>query len=96
MAGRVASKAIQEGDTSKSRLEEYPETFNRHWGKLMENSKRALNIFGALNDEDLNKLSEIVAPEQVKSLVYGEKVRNIVPLVFRAPRLALKILRASS
>ena len=95
MAGRVASKAIQEGDTSKTRLEEYPETFNHHWGKLMENSKRTLNIFDALNDEDLNKVSEIITPEQVKSLVYGEKVlRNFVPLAFRAPRPALKILRA--
>ena len=94
IAGRVASKAIQEGDTSRTHLEEYPETFNRHWGKLMENSKRTLNIFDALNDEDLNKLSEIVTPEQVRSLVYGEKVRNIVPLAFKAPRLALKILRA--
>jgi digeranylgeranylglycerophospholipid reductase len=97
MAGRVASKAIQEGDTSKSRLEEYPETFNRHWGKLMENSKRTLNIFDALNDEDLNKVSEIITPEQVRSLAYGEIVlRNLVPIAFKAPRLALKILRASS
>jgi len=93
MAGRVASKAIQEGDTSKTRLEEYPETFNRHWGKLMENSKRTLNIFNALNDEDLNKVSEIVTPEQVKSLVSGENVtRNIINLAFKAPRLTLKIL----
>jgi len=93
MAGRVASKAIQEGDTSKTRLEEYPETFNRHWGKLMENSKRTLNIFNALNDEDLNKVSEIVTPEQVKSLVYGENVtRVIINLAFKAPRLTLKIL----
>lgn len=95
MAGRVASKAIQEGDTSKTRLEEYPETFNRHWGKLMENSKRTLNIFDALTDKDLNKISEIITPEQVKSLAYGEKVlRNFVPLTFRAPGLAFKILRA--
>jgi len=93
MAGRVASKAIQEGDTSKTRLEEYPETFNRHWGKLMENSKKTLNIFNALNDEDLNKVSEIVTPEQVKSLVYGENVtRVIINLAFKAPRLTLKIL----
>lgn len=93
IAGRVASKAIQEGDTSKTRLEEYPETFNRHWGKLMENSKRTLNIYDALNDEDLNKVSEIITPEQMKSLAYGEKVlRNFVHLAFRAPRLALKIL----
>jgi len=93
MAGRVASKAIQEGDTSKSRLEEYPETFNRHWGKLMENSKRTLNIFDVLNDEDLNKIAEIVTPEQVKSLVYGENVtRVIINLAFKAPRLTLKIL----
>ena len=93
MAGRVASKAIQEGDTSKTRLEEYPETFNRHWGKLMENSKRTLNIFDALNDEDLNKISEIVTPEQVKNLVYGENVtRVIINLAFKAPRLTLKIL----
>ncbi len=95
IAGRIASKAIQEGDTSKTRLEEYPETFNRHWGKLMENSRRTLNIFDALTDTDLNKASEIVTPEQVKSLAYGEKVlRNFVPLAFRAPRLALRILRA--
>jgi digeranylgeranylglycerophospholipid reductase len=97
MAGRVASKAIQEGDTSKLRLEEYPETYYRHWGKLMENSKRTLKIFDALNDEDLNKVSEIITPEQVRSLAYGEIVlRNLVPIAFKAPRLALKILRASS
>lgn len=95
IAGRIASKAIQEGDTSKTRLEEYPETFNRHWGKLMENSKRTLNIFDALTDTDLNKIPEIITPEQVKSLAYGEKVlRNFVPLTFSAPRLAFKILRA--
>jgi hypothetical protein len=63
----------------------------------MENSKRTLNIFDALNDEDLNKVSEIITPEQVRSLAYGEIVlRNLVPIAFKAPRLALKILRASS
>jgi len=93
IAGRVAAKAIQEGNTSKTRLEEYPEIFNHHWGKLMETSKRVLNIFDALNDEDLNKISEILTPEQVLSLAYGEKVlRSLVPLAFSAPRLALKIL----
>ncbi|GAI07728.1 unnamed protein product, partial [marine sediment metagenome] len=51
------------------------------------------NIFDALNDEDLNKVSEIVTPEQVKSLVYGENVtRVIINLAFNAPRLTLKIL----
>jgi hypothetical protein len=61
----------------------------------MENSKRTLNIFDALTDTDLNKIPEIITPEQVKSLAYGEKVlRNFVPLTFRAPGLAFKILRA--
>jgi len=93
MAGRVASKAIQEGDTSKTRLEEYHETFNRHWGKLMGKSRRTLNIIDALNDEDLNTLSEIVTSKQVKSLAYGENVtRVIINLAFKAPRLTLKIL----
>lgn len=52
-----------------------------------------LNLFDKLNDEDLNKLSEIITPSQVQSLANGDKViRNLIPLAFKAPRLSLKIL----
>jgi len=92
-AGSVAAKAIQEDNTSKTRLEEYPEIFNQRWGKVIEGSKKMLNLYDRLNDEDLDMLSEIITPNQVQSLVYGDKVaRNLIPLIFKAPRISLKIL----
>ena len=52
-----------------------------------------LNLYDSLNDKDLDKLSEIITPNQVQSLVYGDKVaRNLTPLIIKAPRISLKIL----
>ncbi len=93
IAGAVAVKAIQEGNTSKTRLEEYPETFNNRWGKIIEGSKKTLNLYDKLTDKDLNKLSEIITPNQVQSLANGENVvRALIQLIFKAPRLTLRIL----
>ena len=92
-AGIVAAKAIKEDNISKTRLVEYPETFNKRWGKIIEDSKKMLNLFDILNDEDLDKLSEIITPNQVQSLANGDKVtRNLISLAFKAPKLAFKIL----
>ncbi len=92
-AGIIAAKAIQEDNTTKIRLGEYPETFNKRWGKIIEGSKKILNLFDVLNDEDLDKLSEIITPNQVQGLATGDKVtRNLISLAFKAPRLAFKIL----
>ncbi|GAH08107.1 unnamed protein product, partial [marine sediment metagenome] len=87
IAGSVAVKAIQKGNTSKARLEEYPEIFNNRWGKVMDSSKKMLNLFDNLSDEDLNKLSEIITPNQVQSLANGDKViRSLVSIIFKVPR----------
>ena len=94
-AGTVAAKAIQEGNTSKARLAEYPEIFNKRWGKIIEDSKKMLNLFDVINDEDLNKFSEIITPNQVQSLANGDKVtRILLSLAFQAPSLALKMVSA--
>jgi len=93
IAGAVAVKAIQKGNTSKARLEEYPEIFNKRWGKIIDGSKKTLNLFDNLSDEDLNKISEVITPTQVQNLANGEKViRSLVPLIFKAPQLALKLV----
>jgi len=93
IAGRVAVEAVQEGDTSKTRLGEYPRIFNQRWGRLMEDSKRLLNVFDALSDEDLNRIFDSFTPKQVQSLAFGENItRNLLLLAFKAPRLAFKIL----
>ena len=92
-AGIVAAKAIQEDNTSETRLMEYPEIFNKRWGKVIEDSKKTLNLYDKLTDKDLNKLSEIITPKQVQSLATGEKViRNLIQLIFKAPKLALKMV----
>lgn len=93
IAGTVAAKAIQENNTSKTRLEEYPKTFDNHWSKSIEDSKKTLNLFDILNDNDLNKLSKIITPDQIQNLANGNNViGNLLPFIFKAPKLTLKIL----
>jgi digeranylgeranylglycerophospholipid reductase len=97
IAGNVAVRAIQENNVSKTRLAEYPEIFNNHWGKVIEGSKKMLNLFDNLDDNDLNKLSEIITPNQVKNLANGEKViRSLIVLILKAPILTLKIIARES
>ncbi len=56
IAGDVIAKAVQEGDTSAERLEEYDNRCRNEFGRHMEMSLKAKNFFFNMSDEDLNTL----------------------------------------
>ncbi len=93
IAGRVAAQAVIKKDFSKQNLMEYPILFNERWGKIIEDSKKMLTLYNDLTDDELNKLSEIITPDQVQELANGENlIKNLFFLALKAPRLTFKFL----
>lgn len=92
-AGLVAVKAVSTNDVSKQRLLEYPNLFNERWGKIISDSKKGLILYESLTDKELNKLSEIITPNQAQAIANGDNLlKNLLSLSIKAPRFALKIL----
>ena len=61
IAGEVAAKAVQEGDTSADRLSEYERRFNERWGATIELALLARLAFEKLSDEKIDKFLSLVA-----------------------------------
>ena len=92
-AGLVAVKAVSTNDVSKQRLLEYPNLFNERWEKIISDSKKGLILYESLSDKELNKLSEIITPNQVQAIANGDNLlKNLLSLIIKAPMIALKIL----
>ena len=86
MAGDTATRAIQEGDVSATRLSEYERHFEEYWGKRIKDSRRVLEMLDKFSDENLNTLAKVVTHEDVLNLANGTAVaRTLTRIVARAP-----------
>jgi len=60
IAGEVAAKAVEEGDTSKERLKEYERRWKEAMGKRLTRYLKAKEILLGLSDGELDKLAEVL------------------------------------
>jgi digeranylgeranylglycerophospholipid reductase len=95
MAGRVAVKAIEEGDVTERRLSAYRDEFDKYWGKRIKDSRRVLEMLDKFTDDNLNTLSEVITNDDILSLANGTNVAGAVAgLIKRSPVKIIRLLRA--
>ncbi len=98
IAGEVAARAAQEGDTSREALSEY----EQRWRALFENELRfgmlAHELFCCVNDEDINKMFAVLDDPQILKLIseYGDidYASYVVRALLKRPDLWGQLLSA--
>lgn len=86
----VAKKAIDEGDLSRDRLMEYERIWNDTDGKKMRRLGKVKSFLDKLNDEDFERLSQVLSGDEIQSLVIENDIKVLLKvLVGRAPKLLL-------
>lgn len=84
IAGDVAAHAIEEGDVSRERLQEYEAGWRDAFGKKMNRSLAVKNRFVTLSDDDLNKLAQSVEGADFSTMdLFG----LLVTLVRKNPKI---------
>ena len=67
--------------------------FEESWGKNLRDSRRMLDIADKLNDDDMNKVADMIRQEDILDVVNGRKViRTVLRIAFRDPLFSLKFL----
>jgi digeranylgeranylglycerophospholipid reductase len=94
MAGETAVKALDEENLTRGRLMRYQEHYNKHWGKRISDSLKALRVLERLSDEDLNELASIIEPQDVLDLANGIDIARVASKFLRHPMFSLKIAKA--
>lgn len=94
MAGETAAHALDEENLTRGRLMQYPENYNKHWGKRISDSLKALHVLERLSDEDLNELASIIEPQDVLDLANGMDITRVAGKFLRHPMFSLKIAKA--
>ena len=98
MAGEVAAKAIELGDTSVNTLSEYERLYIKEseWGSRIEKSYKVMKALVSLSDDDLNKLAEMIDGKDIVDLANGQNIGRVARKLLKHPilasKLALKIL----
>jgi len=88
IAGEVAAKAINDGDTSEKRLNEYERRWRELMGKRLERYLKAKNVFITLSDEDLDKIAKALSGVKFERI----SLTDILKAVVKAhPKLLLKL-----
>ncbi len=95
IAGIVAAEAIEEGDLSAARLSVYRKSFEKDWGKMINDSRKVVEMIDKFSDDDLNTLAGVVNSEDIFNLVNGTDVkRTLAKIVKRSPGKILKLVSA--
>lgn len=91
IAGEVAARAVAEGNVSASRLMEYQERFETHFGNRISNSLKALESFEKFSDDDLNIITEYLEGQDLVDMANGYRPTRAISLLVRHPILAMKV-----
>lgn len=95
MAGRKAAEAVQMGDVSEKKLNEFRLEFDKYWGKRIRDSGRVLEMLDKFSDEDLDTLADVISNDDVLSLANGENVTaTLAGIIKRSPRKLIRLIRA--
>ena len=94
MAGETAIEALEKEDLSKKMLDGYVEKYQKKWGKRIKDSRKALRVMEKLNDEEFNKLSELLTPQDILDLANGANIARVGQKFIKHPLFSLKLAKA--
>lgn len=91
IAGEVYARAIEENDLSEKRLSDYAESYNLTCGRQIERSLRFTQIYERLDDNDLNRLIEVLGAKDLANLASGLDAGRIVEMLSKQPLLSSRV-----
>ncbi|MFH1327335.1 MAG: NAD(P)/FAD-dependent oxidoreductase, partial [Candidatus Bathyarchaeota archaeon] len=91
IAGEVAGKAIASMDFN---LDEYPAKYNQVWAKRFFNSLYALRMIERLNDNDLNRLPDILTGQDIVDLASGFNFDRVRRKLLKHPAFTKRLTKA--
>lgn len=94
VAGETAAEAILSGDTSEKALGRWVEKYDDPWGKKIRRSLKAMRFLENLSDDDLNKLADVLNPDDIVKIANGEDVLGVVRRLLKAPGIAYRLAKA--
>jgi len=92
IAGEVCARAVEENDFGKRRLSDYVHSYYLAYGRQIENSLKVAQIYRRLDDNDLNRLLEVLGAKDLANLASGLDVGRIVEMLLKHPLLSSKVL----
>lgn len=92
-AGKVAARAVEEGDWSRHFLMSWRKEYSE-WIDKIRFSLRVMRFLERLSDDELNKLADILRPDDIVKLANGENVLSVARRLLRHPGLSYKLARA--
>jgi digeranylgeranylglycerophospholipid reductase len=93
-AGETAIKALEKEDLSKNILAGYVENYQKHWGKRIRDSLKALRVLEKLEDEELNKLAEVLTQQDILDLANGINITRVGRKFMKHPLFSWKLAKA--
>lgn len=94
VAGETAAEAVLSGDTSEKALGRWVEKYEDPWGKKIRRSLKAMRFLENLSDDDLNKLADVLNPDDIVKIANGEDVLGVVRRLLKAPGIAYRLAKA--
>jgi len=90
LAGRVAAKAIRDGDASKDRLREYEKLCHESIGKSIQKYLKVKDYMLSLSDEELDSIAEAFKDVEFEKISTTELVKKLIKV---SPKALLKLGR---
>lgn len=78
IAGEVAAKAVKKGDTSEKTLNEYDKRWRDKMGKRLERYLKAKEVLLSLNDDELDKLGEVLREVKFDKISLTDILKTLV------------------
>ena len=88
IAGKIATKAVEEENYSEKFLSEYERLWKKEFGKELEFFKKAQDVLIDLTDEELDKIAESLLEIKLESISTMELLKAIVKM---NPKLLWKL-----
>jgi len=90
LAGKVAAKAIRDGDASKARLREYEKLCHESIGKSIQKYLKVKDYMLSLSDDELDSIAEAFKDVEFEKISTTELVKKLIKV---SPRALLKLGR---
>ncbi|MFH1787005.1 MAG: NAD(P)/FAD-dependent oxidoreductase [archaeon] len=86
IAAEVGAKALEKGDVSKTRLDEYKALWDSAYGKTFKRHLRLQKIAASLNDAEIDQLATVFDTKTVLDMMDG-KTAAVKTLIKKSPKL---------
>lgn len=87
-AGKVAAKAVKEGDYSAKKLSEYQERCKENIGVKFERDLKVKNYLQSLSDEELNSIADAFQDIELETINPAELIKQLIKV---SPKALLKL-----